>query len=231
MDVSAHRDRIPAGLLVLWLHALALALLLYSFQRQARPQGGARETVLLLPRLARPSAAPAVIDARGRPRRAQPVLAPPPVVAPGPALPRNAPSTAPAPDIQGLGRSLFGCAPETYADLPAEQRARCPKPGGGLAARQAPDLMGGRSHVKDEAHWQEEWARERSPTVLPCMGGVDVLCLLRKIADGSLAEMADPRTWPRYEVKQIPPEDFKKLEDAYAAWHKAHPRGRPAPAQ
>jgi hypothetical protein len=66
--------------------------------------------------------------------------------------------------------------------------------------------------------------------MLPCLGGLDVLCLLEKIADGSLGDMADPRTWPHYEVQQLPPEDFQKIEDAYNAWHKAHPdHAAPAP--
>jgi hypothetical protein len=230
MDGSAHRrERIAAALLALCLHTAFLALLLHSFQQFAAQSRHRSETTLLLPRLAAPSAAPHVIDARGRPRRSRA----PPKVAPQqetvlPAAPGNA--AAPQPDIRSLGRSLFGCAPETYANLPAEQRARCPKPGEGLAIREAPNLMGEHSHVKDETHWQEEWARERSPALLPCLGGLNVLCLLEKIAAGKMSDFTDPRTWPRYEVKQLPPEDFRKIEDAYNAWHKAH-ADRPAPAQ
>jgi len=45
------------------------------------------------------------------------------------------------------------------------------------------------------------------------------LCLAQKFADGSLT---DPETWPTYDVKQLQPEDFYKIEQAYDQWHKDH---------
>jgi hypothetical protein len=118
---------------------------------------------------------------------------------------------------------LFGCAPETYASLPPDERARCPKPAEGLALQRDPDLMGTRSHVKDEAHWRQEWARVHSPGLLPCGGLLDLMCVLGKIMDGSLDDYGDPSKWPVYEVKQLPPEDFYKIKQAYDQWHKDHP--------
>lgn len=92
-----------------------------------------------------------------------------------------------------------------------------------------PDLMGRPSRVKNEAIWQAELARAHSPALLPCLGGLDVMCMLMKIADGSLSDFGDPKTWPIYQTKQLPPEDFYKIEQAYAEWHKDHPA--PAPAR
>ncbi len=230
MDVSGvgrrARDRFPAALLALCLQVLLLAALILSLQQTATQKRILRETILVLPRLAPPQAAPRFIDARDKPRR---LIAPLPVV---PSPQSAGPAAAPErPDVRSLGKSLFGCAPEVYADLPPEQRAACARPGEGVAMNEAPNLMGGRSHVKDEAHWAEEYARAQSPTILPCLGGLDIMCLLTKLADGSIKHMADPRTWPRYEVEQIPPEDFYKIEQAYDAWHKAHPESPLAPAQ
>jgi hypothetical protein len=82
--------------------------------------------------------------------------------------------------------------------------------------------MGSPSHVKDEAHWQDEWAREQSPPLLPCGGFINVLCFLGKIADGSWRDFGDPSTWPHYAVKQLAPEDFYKIEKQYDAWNKDH---------
>jgi hypothetical protein len=64
--------------------------------------------------------------------------------------------------------------------------------------------------------------------MLPCLGGLNVLCLVSKILDGSVSDFTDPATWPNYAVKEIPPEDFAKIEQAYEAWHRAHP-AKPAP--
>ena len=69
-------------------------------------------------------------------------------------------------DLRGFGRTLFGCAPEHYADLPPEEREHCPKPGESLAY-EPPDLMGGPSHVKDNPRWANALAHKQSPLLLP----------------------------------------------------------------
>jgi hypothetical protein len=120
------------------------------------------------------------------------------------------------------GRRLNNCAPENYANLPEDQRAKCQHPGAGVAIQQLPNLMGSPSHVKDEAHWQTELARKQSPTLLPCGGFINVACLLGKIADGTWTDYGDPRTWPNYAVKQLAPEDFYKIEKEYDDCHKDH---------
>jgi hypothetical protein len=95
--------------------------------------------------------------------------------------------------------------------------------GEGLAINQAPDLMHTRSHVKDKAHWRQEWARVHSPALLPCGGFTDLLCLVSKIMDGSLSDYGDPSKWPTYAVEQLSDTDFQKVEDTYKAWNKDHP--------
>lgn len=220
--------RLPAILLTLCLQIALLLLLLHSLGRNVSPGAPlVRETYLRLPRLIEPSRAPRTIDARGNARPAAPVFVPPAWQSPSAGI---APPIAGTPDIEGLGQALNHCAPEIFASLTREQRARCPNPGEGLAIRQAPPLMGMRSQVKDEAHWREELARKQSQVLLPCMGGLDVLCLLRKIATNSMSDFTDPRTWPRYQVEQIPPEDFYRIEKAYDEWHEAHPGAHLAPA-
>ena len=47
----------------------------------------------------------------------------------------------------------------------------------------------------------------------------DLVCLASKFADGSLA---DPRTWPIYETKQLALIEFYKIDQAYDAWNKEH---------
>ncbi len=221
--------RLPAIVLTLCLQAGLLALLIHSLRQGISPSVPVmRETYLRLPRLIEPRRAPSTIDARGNPRPVPPVFVPPAWQAP-PST-GTPPVAGTAPDIQGFGQALNSCAPENFANLTKEQRARCLHPGAGLVVRQAPPLMGTRSQVKDEAHWREELAREQSPTLLPCLGGLDVMCLLRKIATNSMSDFTDPRSWPRYQVEQIPPEDFYRIEKAYDEWHEAHPDAHLAPA-
>jgi hypothetical protein len=80
--------------------------------------------------------------------------------------------------------------------------------------------------VKDEAHWEAELARKQSPPWLPCFGpingvpSINFVCVAAMMAK---SELTDPRSWPIYETKQLAPEDFYKIEQAYDAWHKDHP--------
>ena len=214
------RDRTGGAVLALLVQASFVMMILLSSRRPAPPPDPARETILLLHPLPKP--APQTIDARGAvaPRIA-PVQIP---VLPNLAPPMLAPPVlAPPSGIAGFGRSLFGCAPERYADLPPDERAHCPKPGEGLAINQQPDLMHTRSHVKDEAHWRREWERGHSASLLPCGGFTNLMCLLGKIADGSLSDYGDPSKWPTYAVKQLQDHDFRKIEETYQAWRKDHP--------
>ena len=120
-------------------------------------------------------------------------MAPSPIV-PGPPLPNALRAAPAAPDLSGLGQSLFGCAPETWSSLTPEQRAKCPRPGEGMTVRSAPDLLHPPRQTKDEDYWQEQWAEDHwSPG--PCPGGAPVVdCLLeQKRAEAKRAQEANDR--------------------------------------
>jgi hypothetical protein len=181
-----------------------------------------KETLLLLPPLVPPK--PTTIDARA-PRTlstARPVVLPSPSPAPVMLAPLAPPS-----GIAGFGRSLFGCAPEHYADLPPDERAHCPKPGKGMAVNQPPDLMGGPSHVKDNSRWANAMAHKQTLRMLP--GGLLFpLVALGAVLDGSISEpnsaFRDPEQWPNeWDPRQFMPHSLHEQERDYDAWRKDHP--------
>jgi hypothetical protein len=204
-----------------------LLMFLASMPALRPPPEIGRELSLLLPRFRPPLPQPA-------PRQPQDTPGPVTVTRPLFLAPPNTPSNAlplqPAlPGIETFGQALNNCAPEKYSSLPPDQQARCPRPGAGVAIQEVPNLMGSPS-VKDEAYWQAEWAREKSPLLLPCTSsvgggpGFSFVCLGMKLANGSLT---NPRTWPIYETKQLAPNELYKIEEAYDAWHKEHPAAAP----
>jgi hypothetical protein len=163
-------------LLALLVQAALIAGAILSLTRPvffARPH----ETILVLRSLPKPRIIH--IDARGS-RSSR--ISPAPQIVPSQNPPSENPSPpfAPAPDFKGFGRSLFGCAPEHYADLPAEERAHCPKPGEGLARE--PDLATPpRSHARDELYWQEQFRRARMVYGICPPGPVPIAqCLLEQ---------------------------------------------------
>jgi len=223
----AFRHRLAGAAGALLLQGGFILILMASLPVLRPPAQLARELTLFLPRPtpAQPRSGSATLQAA-------PVIITPALPQP---LERTVPGVVPAapapiPGLQNFGQALNGCAPEQYARLTPEQQALCPRPGAGVAIQEFSNLMGAPSHVKDEAHWRDEWAREQSPALLPCGGFVNVMCLLGKIADGSLGDYGDPSRWPHYAVKQLASEDFYKVEQAYDAWGKAHPNP-PAPPQ
>lgn len=148
--------RAGSAALAALLHLLLLALLLQTMTRAPRPVAVPRETILrLLPLLAQPKAekaAPAAVASPRLPSRVRPLVPPPPAEA--------------TPSIQGLGQSLFGCAPENLANLTPDQRAHCT--GGRLAAPDDSQLAQPKSHVKDPARRAAEMATKNTPGVIPC---------------------------------------------------------------
>jgi len=153
--------------LALLVQAAFLLLVLLTPSPLVRP-AIERETLLLLPPIAPPK--PTTIDASAP----APLSTAPPIVPPPPSVPpvMIAP-LAPPGGIAGFGRSLFGCAPEHYANLTPDERAHCPKPGEGMAKRDDRDLATPpRSHAKDEALWQEQYAESHyAPAVCPLGDG------------------------------------------------------------
>jgi len=221
-------DHVIGGALALLVQAIFLLLVLLSPSHSARPDSPARETLLFFPPLAVP--APSTIDARGpRKRRTTQVLVPgpPPIVA----LPAPSTSLAPPSGLAGFGQALFGCAPEHYADLTPDQHAHCPKPGEGLANTEQPDLMGGHSHVKDNARWANAMAHKQVLPMLPG-GMLFPLVALRAVLDGSIAEpnsaFRDPEQWPsERDPSQFMPHRLDDQERIYDAWNRAHPVAPP----
>ncbi|HEY1709845.1 MAG TPA: hypothetical protein VGG10_16370 [Rhizomicrobium sp.] len=221
------RDRlfgVPAALL---LQLLFIAILIYGLQPLLQPKSIIREVTLILPRTRPPAPEPLVRSRRPaalRPGRQRPSQIATPLVLP------DRTAAPPAANVQSFGKSLFDCAPENFANLSDEDQAHCPKPGADLAARDAPNLLGSRSHVQDEAHWEAELAYKKSQLWLPCFAtattrtgnklpAVDFVCVAAKLADGTLT---DPHTWPLYKTQTPPPNELYKIEQRYAAWHRAH---------
>lgn len=201
--------------------AAFIAMVFLSAQQPQPLRNLARETILFL----HPTPKPSRIDARGPLERpvaipATPRIAPPPDNA--------APlSLAPPGGIAGFGRSLFGCAPEHYADLPPDERAHCPKPGEGMAINQPPDLMGGPSHVKDNPRWANAMAHKQPLPMLPG-GMLFPLVALGAVLDGSISEPSsafrDPEQWPdERDPQQFMPHSLHEQERIYDAWRKDHP--------
>jgi hypothetical protein len=166
-----------------------------------------KETLLLLPPLAPPK--PVTIDARAPSvfSTAPPVVPPPPYSPPAMIAPLAPPS-----GIAGFGRSLFGCAPEHYADLTPDERAHCPKPGEGMAVNQPPDLLAPpKSHAKDEALWLEQYAEDHYvPAICPPSNTPIGFCVLhqaiaenrrrqeawQKITEEKAARLQEPKRPP-----------------------------------
>jgi hypothetical protein len=203
----AIRDR-TSGVALSVLVQTGFILMMFLSRPVTPPHTRGHETILLLHSL--PKIAPRTIDARGAPRRVAPI--------PLPVMPNLVPQVlAPPSGIAGFGRSLFGCAPEHYADLPPDERAHCPKPGEGLAVNQPPDLLNPpKSHAKDEALWLEEQAEKRWTAM--CVGADEVAkCMIRqgwaessraaaareKIAEDKAARLQEPKhPLPRIGVRR-----------------------------
>ena len=163
-----------------------ISLFIYASVPASRIKPLTKELFLFLRPAQRPAPAE-VIDARGKSRNPSPESR---------ALPQsNAPSAimpAPPSNLEAFGRSLFGCAPENYARLSTEDRARCPPPGEGLAKLDDRNLLTLRSHAKDEAYWQEQWDRAHWRPGLCPVGKLVVRCLLDQVgAENHRAQAAD----------------------------------------
>ena len=133
------------------------------------------------------------------PTRTEPRVAP---ASPAPLVirPSASPSiTLPAapPDITGFGQSLFGCAPETLANLLPDQRAHCKN---GFVRPNENAMVEPRSHVKDPARRAAEMRANNGSIRVQCtniiaapVGGgtvqvpiVDPLCALQGKMDTPL---------------------------------------------
>ncbi len=224
------QTRFLGATLALLVQAALIAATLLSLTPVFLPRPAPRETTLWLPSLPRPTPKPVLrmIDARGSPRSRvtiAPAIVAPPIRSPQAPSSQTAPG-ADAASLQAFGRTLFGCTPERYAALSPEERAHCPKPGGGLAY-QPPDLLGDPSHVKNNPRWANALAHKQSPLFLP--GGLLFpLVAAMAVLDGSVTERSsafrDPEKWPSYvDPAQLMPKDLHDQERSYEAFRRDHP--------
>ena len=158
------RDRVAAATGALLLQLGFIAAFIHAFSTQVPPRQLQHELTFFLPRL-RTKPAPVPTTPRAPSRSEDLPLYVPPLSSLRP------PPANDAAILQNLGRSLFGCAPENYANLTPQQRALCPRPGDGVAIQNAPNPMNTPSHAKNEAYWQEELRQKRAPKILFGLGG------------------------------------------------------------
>lgn len=225
-----NRTRLQGAALALLVQGTLIAAAILSLTRPVfLPRPVQREATLWLRALPRIEVRPKTIDARGVPsRRAPSATAIEPRESPLPASPPGPVAS----DLQAFGRALFGCAPEHYAELSPEDRAHCPKPGEGLAY-QPPDLLGGQSHVKQNARWANALAHKQSPLLLPgssptSFGFGSAIALVGAILGGSIADSSsafrDPEKWASYvDSGALMPRDLHDQEREYDAFRRDHP--------
>jgi hypothetical protein len=155
------KDRLPSAATALLIQILFIAAFLHAFS-QAPPARKelAHEITFFLPRLSpiqRQKATPRVVAPPSLKilRLPDNLTVPPPIVAP--------PATA---DVQGFGKSLFGCAPENLYMLTPQDRERCNlgfAPPDGTAVIEPP------SQVKDPTRRLAELAERNTPVQVPCV--------------------------------------------------------------
>jgi hypothetical protein len=144
--------------LVALLHLLLLLSLLTGLVQPVKRARLVRELTFVLPPL--PKAAPSAPRAGVATAPAH-RPAPPPLYV----LPEAPPSPDASPAIQSFGQSLFGCAPERYAEMTQDQRAHCPQQ---FAMPDPARLSDPPSQVQDPARRQAELAAKNTPGRIPC---------------------------------------------------------------
>lgn len=143
--------RIVSAALVLLLHLLLVMALLHSVIRPDRPAAMREIFFHFAPPAQRAAPLPPPLPAMVTPPRGGVVSGAAPLPIPA------------APDMRGVGQSLFGCAPENLGSLTPEQRSHCDtafaRPGAGTEPP---------SHVKDAARWADELKARNTPGRIPC---------------------------------------------------------------
>jgi hypothetical protein len=157
--------KLVGGVAVLILHLLVIVALLsttrWTIQQIAEP----KEIIL---NLITPKAQPKIEEKKSpaekpKPtREATPAFVPPATFTP--------PPDQSIPQLNGLNRQLFGCAPDKLASATAEERAACAS--ASLGPRFDPGATDFRDHTdrsKSAAQWTRDRARKNAPMLLPCM--------------------------------------------------------------
>lgn len=188
--------RLAGALAVLVLHLLIIAALL-SATRWSEPRSDQSKEIILhliapkrLPEPVKQIPVPRPVTAR----RSAPAFVPPASFTPPP-------DTA-IPQLDGLNRQLFGCAPNQLAAATAQERAACAS--ASLAPRYDPGATDYRDHTgrsKNAVQWARDRARKNAPLLLPCMSpqamGVSLYtlyCLGKAAIEGKY----DPRSEAGY---------------------------------
>jgi hypothetical protein len=172
------RQRIATASAALLVQVALVALFAHSFA-PGKPQQMAREMMLLLRPIVRPPA-PAQRPPPARvPRMIMPQANTLPPILDGKAI--SVAPTAPS-ALEGIGRALFGCAPERYGQLTRPEQMRCPPPGEGLARAPDLDLLSPpKSHSRDAVMWAESVAaREFTPNCFMSGDGKGADCMTRQ---------------------------------------------------
>jgi len=156
-QISYLAQRATGLVLVALLHLLLLLSLLTGLVQPVTRARLVRELTLVVPPLPRAKPSPQAGIATAPAARPSP----PPLYV----LPQAPPSSEAAPDIQSFGQSLFGCAPERYADMTQDQRAHCSQQ---FAMPDPARLADPPSQVKDPARRQAELAAKNRPLRIPC---------------------------------------------------------------
>jgi hypothetical protein len=143
--------------LVLLLPVLLLLSILHNLVQPVTRARLMRELTFVLPPLPRAKPLPEAGVAAAPARRP----APPPLYV----LPQAPPSPEAAPDIRSFGQSLFGCAPQRYAEMTEAERAHCPPQ---FAMPDPSRLADPPSQVQDPVRRQAELAAKNRPLRIPC---------------------------------------------------------------
>lgn len=158
-DVPLRKLASAGAVIVLHVFVLALWLSHAAVHRVAMPH----ETILYLSPLPKPAEL----------KPAAPPRAPHPAVHLSP-LPDTRAITVPTfkddaiPAMPGLGRSLFGCRPENFANLSPEEQAACASASNGPTPNLAPDFRDHSDRVPGAVLWARQKARKNAPLLLPC---------------------------------------------------------------
>jgi hypothetical protein len=160
------RPNTQARLLSLLLVALLHALLLFAVLRfmVVTPKTAATSTQEhLLEMIINTARKPVPVTVQAPTSRTAPTLPRRGGVYTGP-MPSFAPPV-PAPDVQGLGQALFGCAPENIPNLTPDQRAHCTN---GFTRPDENALVEPKSHVQDPLRREAEMRAKNTPGRVPC---------------------------------------------------------------
>jgi hypothetical protein len=183
--------RVVGGLAVLVLHLLIIAALLSATRWNEQANEPTREIIL---HLIAPKPLPEPVKQVPKPvaaPRSAPAFVPPATFTP--------PSDNAMPQLNGLNRQLFGCAPNQLADATAQERAACAS--ASLGPRYDPGATDYRDHTdrsKSAVRWARGRARKNQPMLLPCVSpqGFNpfgtLLCLGKAAMDGKFDNDMQP---------------------------------------